>query len=100
MANPDQLRQDLTNQMLEELLKHVRGWIATLGSAGKTSNKKVNAATRVAAAKVGIDLVVKLMATSTTAEGQNLLDQLAALDEAPPDDDEESEDDGADPDGS
>lgn len=69
----------LTNKMLEELLKHVEKWIATLGSAGSLNNKHVSGQTRVTAAKTGIDLVMKLLGSSTSFEGDDLLAQLMSM---------------------
>jgi hypothetical protein len=90
-------KQLLMETMLDELIKHVGGWIATLGSAGSPKNRKVNAQTRVTAAKTGIDLVMKLMGQSPNYDGEKLLGELEALTEqaeAGMDVDEDDEDAG------
>ena len=92
-------RQVLTDTMLDELIKYVAGWIATLGSAGSPKNRKVNPQTRVTAAKTGIDLVMKLVGSSTNRDGEKLLGELEALaeqadamrEEAEREEDDESE---------
>ena len=72
-------RQVLTDTMLNELIKYVGGWIATLGNAGNPKNKRVRPSDRISAAKTGIDLVVKLMGKSTNYDGERRLGELEAL---------------------
>lgn len=78
-ANSDRLRQQLAETIVTAMLPYIGGWVETLGKAGSPKNKTVAPATRVTAAKTGLDLVKTFMASGTSVGGEDLLRRLEEL---------------------
>ena len=97
----DRLRQLLADQVIEAMIPFIPGWVKTLGQAGSPGNKQVSPATRVTAAKTGIELVTKFMSSGTSVGGEDLLKKLQGLEDSPtPTEDDDNDDDSApNPDG-
>lgn len=82
----DEIKAQLARVVLERVIKkgHLEGWLDTLGELGRPPSRgakgAVPPATRVTAAKAGVDFVTKFLGDAGASQaGKALLDELGKI---------------------